>query len=148
MAALLALWWRAYRSEFGEPWWSRELPRRLEIACVAVIFIVSALVRLYAIGDHPYGIESDESKWTVEVVRLTGDGEHVFSPEYHFGSLPVSFYMQAPVHLLLEPGILTARLAVAVASIIAGLLFLISPAQDERHVGRSDSILATCCLPT
>ena len=123
MAFTLYRWWRHYGSDRQDSWWQRPLPIKVEFAVVAVIFILSAGARFYLIGQQPYGVEGDESKWTIEIVQWMLEGKDVFSADYHYNSLPVSFYMQAPFQRLMGPGILAARTTVAFASVLAGLLF-------------------------
>lgn len=116
-------WWVWFGDDHQDEWWQESLPQNIEIALFCSIFILSAFVRLFVLGAHPYGIEGDESKWTIEVVRWMLNQQHILSSEYHYTSLPVSFYMQAPFYHLFGPGILAGRLTVAVASIAAGALF-------------------------
>lgn len=116
-------WWRSFGTDLEDVWRARGLSKRLEFSLVGLIFVLSAATRLYGIGNQPYGVEGDESKWTIEVVQWMLNGREAFSSQYHYTSLPVSFYMQAPFHYLAGPGITSARMTVAVASVLAGLLF-------------------------
>ncbi|MBN1979464.1 MAG: glycosyltransferase family 39 protein [Anaerolineae bacterium] len=95
----------------------------VEWALLLCVVALAAFARFYALSRIPYGIEGDESKWTVEVVSVMVDGQHAIQSEFHYGTEPVSFYMQAPFHLLLGPSILSARVAVATYSLLATLAF-------------------------
>jgi len=96
---------------------------RLEWVLVLFVVVLAAFARFYALSRIPYGIEGDESKWTVEVASVMVDGRHAIRSEYHYATQPLSFYMQAPFHHLLGPGILSARIAVATYSLIATMAF-------------------------
>jgi hypothetical protein len=95
----------------------------VEWTLLLCVVALAAFARFYALPRVPYGIEGDESKWTVEVVSVMVDGQHALQSEFHYGTEPVSFYMQAPFHLLLGPSILSARVAVATYSLLATLAF-------------------------
>ncbi len=93
-----------------------------EISLVLVLMALAAFLRFYALQDVPYGVEGDESKWIFEVVELMIDGQAESSGEYHRDALPGSFYMQAPFQRL-AVGILSARVAVVLYSILGTLVF-------------------------
>jgi 4-amino-4-deoxy-L-arabinose transferase-like glycosyltransferase len=95
----------------------------LEWALLLLVVALATFARFYALSLIPYGIEGDESKWTVEVVSVMVDGQHTIQSEYHYGTQPLSFYMQAPFHHLLGPSVLSARVAVATYSLVATLVF-------------------------
>ncbi|MBN2388066.1 MAG: glycosyltransferase family 39 protein [Anaerolineales bacterium] len=119
-----ATWgWSAYRRLSGDLAREFSLPRWLEIVFLVLILAITAYARLYAFPEIPAGIEGDETKWTAEAVNLMVAGIPDQSGEYHRDALPVSFYMQAPFHILLGPGIFAVRLEVILVSILATLLF-------------------------
>jgi len=122
-ALLLVMWWRRYGGEASGHLEFAPISRRLEVWALAAILILTAATRFYRLGDIPYGIEGDELKWTAEAVSLMVDGQDLLDSNYHFTSVPVSFYMQAPFHRLLPPGILAVRTEVAVFSVLATLVF-------------------------
>lgn len=99
------------------------ISRRLETALLILLLALTAYGRLYAFPRIPYGIEGDETKWTSEAVNVMIDGRPDQSGEYHRDALPVSFYMQAPFHRLLGPGIFAVRLEVILVSILATFVF-------------------------
>ena len=114
-----------------------------KVVLVSAALAVTILARFSFLRLQPYGIEGDELKWTVEVVRSMADGEFVDVTEYHLASLPVSFYMQALFVRAFGAGILTARLATAVYSILASAAFL---ALAWRWAGGRAAWLATLLL--
>jgi 4-amino-4-deoxy-L-arabinose transferase-like glycosyltransferase len=102
---------------------SRPLKRSTEIWVVLGLLTLTAFGRLYALKAIPYGIEGDEAKWTAEAVDLGIRGKYDSSGEFHRDALPVSYYIQMPLQRLMGPGILPARLTVALLSITATLVF-------------------------
>lgn len=116
-------WLRAYRPEpQAHPPAGRRMTN-LELGLLALILALAAFARFYALPRIPYGIEGDESKWTIEVVSVMLDHRHTLQSVYHYATQPVSFYMQAPFHHLLGESILSARIAVASYSLLAMLAF-------------------------
>lgn len=99
------------------------ISRRLETVLLVLLLALTAYGRLYAFPHVPYGIEGDETKWTSEAVNVMIDGTPDQSGEYHRDALPVSFYMQAPFHRILGPGIFAVRLEVILVSILATFVF-------------------------
>ncbi len=97
--------------------------RSLEIVLVIIVTALATFSRLYQLPTIPYGIEGDEAKWTAEIVDLGLRGEVDLTGLYHRDALPVSFYMQILFHKLFGPSIFSARLEVAVFSILATLVF-------------------------
>lgn len=85
-------------------------------ACLLTIF-----VRFYAIGAVPYGIEGDESKWSVEVISAMRDNSYPHSTAYHIGAVPLSFWMQAPFLIAVGPTVFAGRVAVATYSVLGSL---------------------------
>ncbi|MBT3314110.1 MAG: hypothetical protein HN390_05810 [Anaerolineae bacterium] len=94
-----------------------------EIVFVIALLFLSGFARLYTLRVIPYGIEGDEAKWTSEAVNLGVLGEPDSSGEYHRDALPVSYYLQMPLHRLLGPSLFAARLTVVLLSILGTLLF-------------------------
>ncbi len=108
------------RADLTQP---ARLSRGVEITLVLLLVALAAFGRLYELRTIPYGIEGDEAKWTGEVVWLGVRGLPDLSGLYHRDALPTSFYMQTPFHKLLGPSIFSARLEVALFSILASFLF-------------------------
>ena len=98
-------------------------PRTVEIWIILGLLLLTSFSRLYTLRTIPYGIEGDEAKWTSEAVNLGIRGVPDTSGEYHRDALPVSYYLQIPLHRLLGASIFAARLTVVILSIIATLIF-------------------------
>ena len=97
--------------------------KNLEVLFLLGLLILTSFTRLYTLQTIPYGIEGDEAKWTSEAVNLGILGKPDSSGEYHRDALPVSFYLQTPLHRLIGPSLYAARLTVALLSILGTLLF-------------------------
>jgi hypothetical protein len=115
--------WSAYKRINRDLEPTPQVPRWLEIGLLVLLLGVTAFARLYAFTAVPYGAEGDETKWTAEAINVMIDGNPDTSGEYHRDALPVSYYMQAPFHRILGPGLFAVRLEVALFSILATLLF-------------------------
>jgi hypothetical protein len=116
---------------------------RAEAGLLILILALTVFARFYALPRIPYGIEGDESKWTIEVVSVMLDGRHTIQSDFHHATQPASFYMQAVFHHLLGPGILSARIAVATYSVLASLAFYWLL---RETLGPSEALLATALL--
>jgi 4-amino-4-deoxy-L-arabinose transferase-like glycosyltransferase len=99
------------------------LSRRTERAVLALILAVALFGRVYDLKRLPYGIDGDESKWTIEVVSTMVDGRDALSSEYHRRYLPMSFWMEAPFQWIIGPGLTPGRIEVAVFSVVASFVF-------------------------
>jgi len=95
----------------------------MEWGMLALVLGLTVFARFYALDRVPFGIEGDESKWTVEVVNAIVHGAYPHGTAYHLFSVPISFYMQAPFHILFGPGLVSARIAVAFYSSLGSLVF-------------------------
>jgi hypothetical protein len=102
---------------------SASLSRRAETVLLTMILVVAVFGRLHDIKRLPYGIDGDESKWTIEVVARMVDGSDWLGSEYHRRYLPMSFWMEAPFHWVMGAGVTPARVEVAVVSVIATFIF-------------------------
>jgi hypothetical protein len=122
-AFFFAIWILGYREHLKVDLLTERWPIRLEILLLLIPIAVTIWARFGALQEIPYGIEGDESKWTVEVVAAMIDGEFPHSTAYHLSSVPVSFYMQAPFHHILGPSLLSARIAVVFYSVLGSLAF-------------------------
>jgi hypothetical protein len=124
MGAVAILGWCfAYRPSASRDLFGSLPSRREEIALAGIAILVTIGARGFFLSRHPYGIEGDELKWTVEVVRSTLDGEYFGGADYHLSSMPVSFFMEAAFIRYFGPGFLSARLAAVVFSIAGSLAF-------------------------
>ena len=99
------------------------IKKSTEITFLLALLLITSFARLYTLRVIPYGIEGDEAKWTSEAVNLGLLGTPDSSGEYHRDALPVSYYIQMPLHRLLGPSLFAARLTVVILSIIGTLLF-------------------------
>lgn len=137
------IWLLVYRptSEERDP----SVPRmdRAELALLMLVLALTVFARFYALPRIPYGIEGDEAKWTIEVVSVMLDGQHTIQSEYHYPTMPISFYMQFPFHRLLGPSVLSARIAVATFSVLGSLAFYWLV---RELFGASAALLATTLL--
>ena len=125
MAGVAVIVWasahRPYMAQDVRP--AAKLSPAFEVALLLLAMIPTIVARTVRLSTTPYGIEGDELKWTVEVVRSMVDGEFVEATEYHLSSLPVSFYLEAPFHRFLGPSLLSARIAAVTYSILGSLAF-------------------------
>jgi hypothetical protein len=99
----------------------RSWPRWQEVALLGLALVLTIFARFFALALIPYGVEGDESKWTVEVVEAMFDGVYNSNTEFHIVSVPVSFWAQAPFHAALGPGLIPARITVAFYSVLGSL---------------------------
>jgi hypothetical protein len=116
-------WVVGYRAQLKNDIFAKRWSRRLEIGMLLIPLLLTVLARFCFLSNIPYGIEGDESKWTVEVVAAMIDGEFPHSTTYHLSSVPASFYMQAPFHHLFGPNLYSARIAIAFYSVLGSLAF-------------------------
>ncbi len=119
----LSIWILGYQSNMRSDLLTKRWPLRFEILMLLIPLAITIWARFSVLNELPYGIEGDESKWTVEVVASMIDGDFPHSTAYHLSSVPASFYMQAPFHRLLGPSLLSARIAVAFYSVLGSLAF-------------------------
>ena len=115
--------WKAHKRLVADLERKHATSRTVEIWVILGILLLTSFTRLYTLHTIPYGIEGDEAKWTSEAVNLGIRGIPDTSGEYHRDALPVSYYLQIPLHRLLGPSIFAARLTVVILSIIATLIF-------------------------
>ena len=143
MLAGLGAWLVAYRPERQRDPKSTRRMGRTEAGLLVLVLALTIFARFYALPRIPYGTEGDESKWTIEVVSVMLDGRHTIQSPYHYATQPASFYMQAPFHRVLGPGILSARAAVATYSVLASLAFYWLV---RETLGPPEALLATGLL--
>jgi hypothetical protein len=117
------LWAWSARRRLGQDLEEKPFSRVAEVILILGLLLLTSFNRLYALRAVPYGIEGDEAKWTSEAVNLGMRGVPDSSGEYHRDALPVSYYLQIPLHRLLGPSLYAARLTVVFLSIIGTLLF-------------------------
>jgi hypothetical protein len=115
--------WKAHKRLVADLEGEPATRRTVEIWVILGLLLLTSFTRLYTLRTIPYGIEGDEAKWTFEAVNLGIRGIPDSSGEYHRDALPVSYYLQIPLHRLLGASIFAARLTVVILSIIATLIF-------------------------
>lgn len=123
VAGELFIVWILSNSSHTAPISSTGLSRRTELVLLSLVLAVTIFARIYDLKRMPYGIDGDESKWTVEVVAEMVDGEFTSSSEYHRRYLPVSFWMETPFQWVMGAGLTPGRVEVAIFSIIASFIF-------------------------
>ena len=125
LAAAIFFAWSLAAHPTSQP--SNQLPNhpthRTELVLLTFILAVAVFARVYDIQRMPYGIDGDESKWTIEVVATVIDGRDTLASEYHRRQLPMSFVMEAPFQIVMGPGLTPGRVGVAVYSVIATYVF-------------------------
>jgi hypothetical protein len=102
---------------------SKGLAPRLELALLLIILIVTIFGRVYDIKRVPYGVDGDESIWTIEVVASKIDNQSALSSDYHYRNVPMSYWMETPFQWLLGPGLTSGRIEVVFFSIVASFVF-------------------------
>jgi hypothetical protein len=102
---------------------TNSVSRRVELILLTVVLGVSVFARIYELKRMPYGVDGDESKWTIEVVSTVVDGRDILSSEYHRRQLPMSFLMEAPFQWIMGAGLTPGRVGAAVYSIVASFVF-------------------------
>ena len=120
---LFLLWAFNSRSQLEFDLFTTTWPRGLELSLLALTMLLTIFARFYLIEWLPYGIEGDESKWTIQTVSAMIDGQYPIMANHYLRFTPLSFYMQAPFHHLFGAGLLSARLTVATYSVLGSLLF-------------------------
>ena len=102
---------------------SPRLRWQVELALVALVVLTAAFARFYRFDRVPYGIEGDESKWSVKIAADVLAGKDYFDSPYTRQYLPYSYWTQSFFFRLMGVSTRTARWQVAFASLIATLLF-------------------------
>ena len=95
-ALLMVLWLLALRGDRGmnlpQP---GRLSRRAEIALALLVVLVAAFARFYRFDQVPYGIEGDESKWSVQTAAEMFLGEHRWDSDYRHKYVPYTYWVEA-----------------------------------------------------
>jgi 4-amino-4-deoxy-L-arabinose transferase-like glycosyltransferase len=99
------------------------ISRRAEWILVAVIFAIALFSRFFNVGNFPYGIEGDESKWGLQAFYSTilriPEGQF----QHHFQGQPVSFYLIGLAMRLFGINLISQRILNAALSSISVMLF-------------------------
>lgn len=100
-----------------------QVSRRAEIIAVTLLFLVMFLTRFYDLSYRVYGLEADETKWTVQswysaILRLDYGEFHT----KHFTHLPVVFWVRSFFLRVFGLNFLSARIESALGSLISVML--------------------------
>lgn len=120
---VLSIWLTTYTPQVESDLCSSTWSRWRELLLLALALMLTIFARFYRLDIYPYGIEGDESKWTIEVIGVMIDGTYPVSADLHMATVPLSFYMQAPFHYLFGASLLSARISVAFYSVLGSLCF-------------------------
>ncbi len=122
-------------SAIGLIFWARRNPKwknvfinqlrispRTEILFAALLFLVITFTHFYDLGYRVYGLESDETKWTVQswystILRV--DQGEFSSSHYYF--LPVTFWVRSIFLRLFGLNFISARIESALLSLISAI---------------------------
>lgn len=143
-AVALLLWLLLLRGEGGF-----DLPqpgvvaRRSEIALFLLVILVAAFARFYRFDQVPYGIEGDESKWSVQTAAQMFAHETRWDSDYRYQYVPYTYYVEGFFYRTLGISIHTARFQVALLSVIATALFYFLA---RRILGPPGALIATFLL--
>ena len=123
-AGVMILAWAMRRPESARAALSPgTLSPRAEWVLAALVILMAVSARFYDVGNKPYGLEGDETKWVMQSFFSTvldvprGDFGH------HFEYQPVSFYLQGLAMRVLGISFLTPRYLNALLSCLSVVLF-------------------------
>lgn len=121
-----------------------QLNQRGEAILLSLIILLTILTRFFDLNSRVYGIEADESKWTVQTwystILRVDIGE--FGGR-HFKFLPVDFWMRSIFLRIFGLDFVSARIESAVLSLIAVvcLYFLVRFLTSSKAAGLLSSLL-------
>ncbi|GAB4504143.1 MAG: hypothetical protein Fur0043_11360 [Anaerolineales bacterium] len=122
MAGLIAwgMLHRKWRNIFSR---QLQLSQKVEIIAIFLLFVVMLVTRFYDLSYRVYGLEADETKWTVQawysaMLRL----EYGEFYTKHFTHLPVTFWVRSFFLRTFGLNFLSARIESALGSLISVLL--------------------------
>ena len=136
------IWGRATHKRIAKKFGQRNYAKQKQILFLFLLLFLASFSRFYVLHSVPYGIEGDEAKWTAEAVDLGIRGVPDSSGEYHRDALPVSFFLQMPLHRLIGPSLYAARLTVAILSVLGTIIFYLYLRQlTDFHIAALSSAL-------
>jgi len=97
--------------------------RAMEIILVAALVLVSAFARYYQLDKKVYGLEGDETKWTMQVWFSTITGEPRGDFSHHFLDQPVDFWLKSAFMRVFGENFFSARVASATMSLLSIFIF-------------------------
>ena len=117
-------------------WWA-------EAALVALVVLVAVFARFDRFDKVPFGIEGDEAKWSVQVAAETMAGQHRWDSDYRYKHVPFTYWVETVFYRLRGISLETARLQVALLSVIASALFYLL---SRQMLGPPGALVATFLL--
>lgn len=123
-AALLIVWARLHPRWMGVLTNHVHIQRKAEVVIAITLLLMVIFTRFYDLGYRVYGIEADESKWTVQAwysAILQVDRGDFSTMHYQF--LPVTFWVRSLFLRIFGLDFLSARIESATQSVIA-VIFL------------------------
>ena len=87
---------------------------------LTAILLVGALLRLWRLGDAPFGFHTDEGHYAMDAWRIVQGARPIYL-ERNNGREPLFVYLMAGLFALAGPSIVTARLTAALATLAAVL---------------------------
>jgi hypothetical protein len=124
----------------------REREKRWHLVFFWSIALLGAILRLYALGRIPAGLNGDEAEEGVEVLSLLatgtdrwGDAFPVFFPHVGSGMNPLNTYLTLPIFYLLGPSVFSLRL---VSAVLGALTPVTTYLFARMNFGRSVGLLA------
>ncbi len=97
--------------------------RTIEIVLIAALILVSAFARYYQLDKKVYGLEGDETKWTMQVWFSTITGEQRGDFSHHFYDQPVDFWLKSVFMRVFGENFFSARVASATMSLLSIFIF-------------------------
>ncbi len=110
---------RKWRNVFSR---QLQFSQRAEILAVTLLFLVMLFTRFYDLSYRVYGLEADETKWTVQswysAILHLDDGEFI----KHYIHQPVTFWVRSFFLRVFGLNFLSARIESALGSLISVML--------------------------
>jgi 4-amino-4-deoxy-L-arabinose transferase-like glycosyltransferase len=125
LAMALAIYW-AYRHPSARERAAESATfnsRVTEIILVAALILASAIARYYRLDQKVYGLEGDETKWTMQVWFSTITGEPRGDFSHHFADQPVDFWLKSAFMRVFGENFFSARVASATMSLLSIFIF-------------------------
>jgi 4-amino-4-deoxy-L-arabinose transferase-like glycosyltransferase len=121
-ASVLVLWVRRNRKWTNVLTNQMHLSPRIEIILATVLLLAVAVTRFYDLGYRVYGLEADETKWTVQswysTILRVDQGEFAGA---HYDFLPVTFWVRSFFLKIFGLNFISARIESAVFSLFSTL---------------------------
>ncbi|MBI5349825.1 MAG: glycosyltransferase family 39 protein [Chloroflexi bacterium] len=97
--------------------------RAIEIILIVALILVSTIARYYQLDKKVYGLEGDETKWTMQVWFSTITGEQRGDFSHHFYDQPVDFWLKSAFMRVFGENFFSARVASATMSLLSIFIF-------------------------